>query len=182
MEDKFIKKTSIAGLFIIERPTFSDERGFFHEVFHLDEIEDTTGIKFNLAQANHSLSVPKVIRALHAENWNKIVYPISGKSFSAVVDIRPESPTFGKVETFNFSEENRYALFISKGLANSISVVGGEEVHYLYLVDSYYDGSDTRAIAWNDPDLKIDWPVADPILSDRDKHNPTLRELFPDKF
>jgi len=182
MEDKFIEKTSIDGLLIIKRPTFADERGFFREIFHLNEIEKISGVKFNLAQVNHSLSVSGVIRAIHAENWNKIVYPITGSSFSAIVDIRVDSPTFGKVETFNFDEENRFALFIPKGLANSICINGNQPVHYVYLVDSYYDGSDTRAIAWDDPDLKINWPVKDPILSDRDKNNPTLRELFPEKF
>jgi dTDP-4-dehydrorhamnose 3,5-epimerase len=67
-------------------------------------------------------------------------------------------------------------------VANSNCVVGNEPAHYMYMVDSYYDASDTTAIAWNDPDLKIDWPVKKPIISDRDKDNPTLRSLYPDKF
>lgn len=128
------------------------------------------------------MSVPGVIRALHAENWNKIVYPITGKMFAAIVDIRPGSRTFGRVETFEFNEEIPKALFIPKGLANSICVVGEKPVHYLYLVDEYYDGKDTRAIAWDDPDLNIKWPVKNPIISERDMNNPTLRELFPEKF
>lgn len=177
-----VKKTSIEGLYIIERPTFRDKRGFFREIFRLNELEKAAGIKFKPVQWNHSYSEPKVIRALHAENWNKFVYPITGKMFTAIVDIRPDSKTFKKVETFTFDAKSHTALFISKGLANSICVVGREPVHYFYLVDKYYDGKDTRAVAWNDPDLKIKWPVKNPIISDRDKNNPTLRELYPEKF
>lgn len=180
--DQFIKKTSIEGLLVLERPTFSDDRGFFREVFHLDELEKALGRDFRPIQWNHSKSLPSVIRAIHAENWNKLVYPVTGQMFAAIIDIRPESPTFAKIETFNFDNDNRYALFISKDLANSICATGSEPVNYLYLVDAYYTGSDTRAIAYDDPDLAIDWPVKDPIVSERDKNNPRLRDLFPEKF
>ena len=177
-----IKKTSISGLLVIEKPTYKDERGFFREAVRLNELEEITGSKFEIKQWNHSKSKPKVIRALHAEGWNKLIYPVTGKMFAAIVDIRPDSKTFGKVETFTFGETRPRALFIPEGLANSICVVGTEPVHYFYLVDRYYDGSDTTAIAWDDPDLNIDWPVKDPIISERDKNNPTLREAFPEKF
>lgn len=180
--DQFIKKTSIEGLLVLERPTFPDDRGFFREVFHLDELEKALGRDFRPIQWNHSKSLPSVIRAIHAENWNKLVYPVTGQMFTAIIDIRPESPTFAKIETFNFDNDNRYALFISKGLANSICATGAEPVNYLYLVDAYYTGSDTHAIAYDDPDLAIDWPVKDPIVSERDKNNPRLRDLFPEKF
>jgi dTDP-4-dehydrorhamnose 3,5-epimerase len=177
-----IKKTSIAGLLIIERPTHKDERGFFREAVRLNELEEISGLRFDTKQWNHSFSLPKTIRALHAEGWNKLVYPVTGKMFAAIVDIRPDSKTFGKIETFTFDETKPRALFIPKGLANSICVVGTKPVHYFYLVDKYYDGSDTTAIAWDDPDLNIDWPVKDPIISERDKNNSTLREAFPEKF
>ena len=180
--NQVVKQTSIPGLLKLERPTFDDERGFFREVFHLNDLEEVLGFEFKTVQMNHSYSLPRVIRALHAENWNKLVYPVSGEMFAAVVDIRPESSTFGKFETFTFSDKERFSLFISKGLANSICVTGEEAVDYLYLVDKYYDGSDTRAIAWDDPDLAIDWPVENPIISERDKNNPNLRDLFPEKF
>lgn len=180
--NKFIKTTSIPGLLILERPIFNDERGFFREVFRLDELEQILGFEFKSVQMNHSCSLPKVIRALHAESWNKLIYPVNGEMFAAIVDIRPESNTFGKFETFTFSDQDRFALFITKGLANSICVTGERAVDYIYLVDKYYDGSDTRAIAWDDPDLNINWPVKDPIISERDKHNPRLRDLFPEKF
>jgi len=180
--DNFIIKTKIKGLLVIERPAFPDERGFFREIFRLNDLEKELGFKFRVVQANHSYSLPGVIRALHAENWNKLVYCLTGKEFSAIADIRPDSPTFGKVETFELDEEYPRALFIPKGLANSVCVAGDKPVHFLYLVDAYYDGSDTRAVAWNDPDLNIKWPIKNPIISERDKNNPTLRQLFPEKF
>jgi len=182
MDNNFFKKTSLKGLLILERPTFEDGRGFFREVFHIDELEKLIGGKFNLAQWNHSCSKKGVIRGLHAENWNKIVYRVTGKMFTAVVDIRIESQTFGKVETFILDDTNRIALFIPKGFANSVCTMGDEDVNYLYLVDAYYDGTDTKAVAFDDPDLSIDWPVKNPIVSQRDKNNPRLRELFPEKF
>ena len=177
-----IKKTSIEGLYIIDRPLFSDNRGFFREVFRLNDLEKAIGFEFKIIQSNHAHSLPGVIRALHAENWNKLVYPINGKIFSAIADIRPDSKTFAKVETFTFDSNFRKALFIPKGLANSICVNGDVPADYIYYVDSYYDGSDIRAVVWNDPDLNISWPVKDPIISERDRSNPTLRDLFPDKF
>ncbi len=182
MDQQRVNKTSIEGLLVLERSTFNDERGFFREVFHLDELEQVLGFEFKSVQMNHAHSLPKVIRALHGENWNKLIYPLSGEMFAAIVDIRPESSTFGKFETFTFSDEDRFALFIPKGLANSICVTGQEAVDYIYLVDKYYDGSDIRAIAWDDPDLNIDWPIKNPIISERDKNNPRLRDLFPEKF
>ena len=86
------------------------------------------------------------------------------------------------MKLFVSDKNNRFALFISKGLANSFCNFGVIDSDYLYLVDSYYDGSDKKAIAWDDPDLNIKWPVKNPILSDRDKNNKTLREMFPQKF
>jgi dTDP-4-dehydrorhamnose 3,5-epimerase len=179
---EFVQTTSIPGLLVLRRTTHSDSRGYFREVFHLDEIESQSGIPFHPVQMNHSHSIPGVIRALHAENWNKLVYPVSGEMFSVIVDIRPDSPTFSQVQTFSFSPDDKYALFIPPGLANSICVTGDQPVDYIYLVDKYYLGTDTRAIAWDDPDLHINWPIKNPIISDRDRKNPRLRTMFPDKF
>lgn len=177
-----IRKTSIPGLLILERPNFPDERGFFREIFHLDELEKEIGFEFKPVQMNHSRSLPGVLRGLHAEEWNKLIYPVTGRSFLAVVDLRPDSATFAKVETFTVDDNQRYGLFIPNGFANSIAAPGEEPVDYVYLTDAYWDGSDRRAIAFDDPDLAIRWPIKNPILSERDKQNPKLRDLFPDKF
>lgn len=180
--EEFVVKTSIEGLLILKRPIHKDSRGFFREIFHIDEIEKTLDIEFKGVQMNHAFSSPKVLRGIHAENWNKIICPVNGQVFVAIVDIRVDSPSFSKVETFVINDENRIALFVSKGLANSYCVLGEKGVDYIYLVDAYYDGIDQRAIAFDDPDLGIDWPIKDPIISERDKNNPKLRDLFPEKF
>src|SRR3989344_2049552 len=121
--DEFIQKTSIEGLLILKRPAFGDERGFFKEIFHLDEVEKALNIKFTGVQMNHALSKSKVLRGIHAENWNKIIYPVNGEVFVVIVDIKPDSPTFGKYEKFVINDGNRICLFISKGLANSYCVI-----------------------------------------------------------
>ncbi|BCX14695.1 MAG: dTDP-4-dehydrorhamnose 3,5-epimerase [Patescibacteria group bacterium] len=181
-----IYETSLNGLYKIEMPTFKDERGFFHEVFRLDELKKATGVDFKPVQWNHSLSKPKVIRAIHTEGWNKLVYPVTGKMFAVIVDVREESPTFGKYEEFVFDntsyDSSHFALFISKGLGNSICAFGSQPVNYMYLVDEYWDNSKAQGIAWDDPDIGIKWPVEDPIISERDKNNPRLSDLFPHKY
>lgn len=181
-----ITKTSIPKVVKIHWPKYQDKRGFFHEVARKNELEKATGIDFQPVQWNHSYSKPKVIRALHTEKWNKLVYPLTGKMFAAVADVRPDSETFGKVETFIFDNtkpsSSHAALFLPKGIGNSICVMGEEPVHYMYLVDEYWDDSKAQGIAWDDPELAIDWPIKNPILSKRDQNNPTLRELFPEKF
>jgi len=179
-----IKKTSIDGVLVIEQPTFLDDRGFFHEIFRINELEQL-GIIFRPVQLSHSRSLPKVIRAIHSESWQKLVYPVSGKMFAAIADVRPNSKTFLKVETFEFDNTEagfHRALFLPKGMGNSICVLGDTPVDYVYLVDEYWDNSKAQGIAWNDPDLAIKWPVSDPIISERDKKNQTLRELYPEKF
>ena len=149
-------------------------------------MEEASGISFRPAQASHSLSLPRVIRAIHTERWNKLIYPVTGKLFTAIVDVRPESKTFGRVETFTFDntvvDSFHSAVFIPKGLGNSICVIGRKPVDYVYLVDEYWDDKKSQGIAWDDPDLAIKWPIKNPIISERDRNNPTLRELYPDKF
>lgn len=183
---EYVTKTSIPGLLVIERPVYKDKRGFFHEVFRLNELEKASGVKFEPVQWSHSVSRPRVIRAIHTEGWNKLIYPVTGKMFAAIVDARPDSKSFGRVETFIFdntrNDSTHKALFLPRGMSNSICVVGNEPVHYLYLVDEYWDDKKAQGIAWDDPDLAIDWPVKNPIISERDKNNPTLRELFPKKY
>jgi len=182
-----IEKTSIPGVLIIKSPIFSDERGFFHEVFRQNELKEEIGFDFNPVQWSHSMSNPGVIRAIHTEGWNKLIYPVTGILYAPIVDLRPESPTFGKDEYITIDntkkETLREALFLPKGgIGNSICAAGSETLHYTYLVDEYWDDTKAKGVAWNDPDLNIAWPVKNPILSERDRNNPSLKELFPDKF
>lgn len=185
--EKHIIKTGIDGVVLIQRPIKTDDRGFFHEIFRQLELEEETGVKFSPVQWSHSFSKAGVIRAVHSENWNKLVYPITGVLYAPIVDLRPESHTFGKVEyiTIDNTKEDtkRQALFLPKGgIGNSICVLGDVDLHYLYLTDEYWDDSKARGVAWDDPDLAIKWPIDNPILSERDKNNPKLRDLFPEKF
>lgn len=181
-QSSYIETTDIDGLLVINRPMFNDDRGFFREIGRIHDITNVLGKPFIPIQINHSRSYPNVIRGLHAENWNKLVYPVTGVMFAALVDIRPQSRTFKKIVTLTINDANRHSLFIPKGVANSICALENERnepVDYVYFVDTYYDGSDTTAIAWNDPTLAIKWPIDNPILARRDKINPTFKELFP---
>jgi dTDP-4-dehydrorhamnose 3,5-epimerase len=129
-------------------------------------------------QENHSRSIRGTLRGLHAENWEKLIYVPRGDVFTAIADIRPQSPTFGQVETFLLGESNRCKIFIPRRMAHGYCVLS-DEADYLYQVTEYYDGTDLLAVAWDDPDLAVPWPIRDPILSERDQRNPTFRSLFP---
>jgi dTDP-4-dehydrorhamnose 3,5-epimerase len=166
---------------IIDRPTIEDERGFFREVFQARELEAALGRPVSFLQVNHSRSYRGVLRGLHAEDWEKLVYVPRGEVFTALADLRPWSPTFGQVATFRLGEDHRQLLFIPRGLAHGYYVLS-DEADYVYQVTAYYDGSDTRAVAWDDPDLAVPWPTRRPVLSARDQANPTMRQLFPERF
>ena len=172
---------SLEGVLVLNRPTVQDERGYFHEAFRLRDLEAVVGRSVKFVQVNHSRSHKHVLRGLHAENWDKLVYVPSGEVFTAIADIRRWSSTFGQIETFTFSDRNRPTLFLPAGVAHGYCVMS-DAADYVYQVTSYYDGSDTRAVAWDDPDLAVPWPTPSPILSERDKHNPTLRALVGDMF
>lgn len=185
--DKHIVKTSIDGVVLIQRPIHGDSRGFVHEPYNKEELKEVTGVEFNPVQWTHAYMKPKVVKAVHTENWNKLIYPVTGVLYAPIVDLRPESKTFGKVEYITIDntkkDSKRQALFLPKGgIGNSICVLGDEMMHYFYLIDEYWDDEKAQGVAWDDPDLNIKWPIGDPILSERDKANPSLRELFPEKF
>ena len=173
--------TDIEGLLVIDRPTMPDERGFFREVFEQRDIESATGKKFEIMQWNHSRSHPGVIMGIHAEPCDKLVYCVHGSVLSVVVDLRTDSVTFGKVFSKNLGEDSTCALYIPQGVANSFCVVGSEPADYSYLVTAYYEGTPTPAISWNDPLVTKQfggWPAQNPIISEKDKNYPTLREKF----
>ena len=177
----FAQPGPLDGLWIFERPTFRDERGYFHEVFQMRDLEEVLGSSVSFLQVNHSRSRKDVLRGLHAEDWNKLVYVPHGRVFTALADIRPDSPTFGQTASFRLGDNNNLTLYVPRGIAHGYQVLS-EEADYIYQVTAYYDGTDTRAVAWDDPDLAVAWPNMQPILSERDKRNPALRELFPDVF
>lgn len=178
-----VETTDVEGLLVIRWPEHADERGFFRQTYQISEIADALGRTPVLRQGNHSHSVPGVLRGFHAEPWDKLVYVVRGYAMAAVADIRPESETFGQARTFMLGEPpegERIRLFISEGLANAFCTLGEQPVDYLYDVSDYWrPGIDKPAVAWDDPDLAVEWPVTEPVLSDADQQNPRLRELFP---
>lgn len=176
-----VRSGSLDGLLIIERQTNLDDRGFFRETVRMDELESAWGQPIQFVQENHSRSKRRALRGLHAENWEKLIYVPHGEVFTALADIRPDSPTFGQVETFVLGESNRCKLFIPRRLAHGFCVLS-DEADYVYQVTAYYDGTDNYAVAWDDPDLAVPWPIKDPILSEKDRSNPTVRELLPGRF
>ena len=176
-----IHRGRIDGLFVIERPTFEDERGFFRESFRLDELEAARGHPTAFVQENHSRSKRGALRGLHFENWEKLVYVSRGEVFTAVADVRLESPTFGIVDTFHLGDSSRLKLFLPRSVAHGFCVLS-DEADYVYQVTEYWDGSKTPSVAWDDPDLAVPWPISDPIVSEHDQHNPSMRDLFPGRF
>jgi dTDP-4-dehydrorhamnose 3,5-epimerase len=179
-----VETTGIEGLLVVRWPTRSDERGFFRPTYQVGEIADALGREPVLRQGNHSRSAPGVLRGFHAEPWDKLVYVVRGFALAAVADIRGDSPTFGEAQTFVLGEPpdgERVRLFIGEGLANSFCSLGDSPVDYIYDVSDYWrPGISKPSVAWDDPDLAVDWPLRDPVLSEADRENPTLRELFPD--
>ena len=177
-----IETTAIDGLLIVRWESHADERGFFRQTYQLSELEEALGREVSLRQGNHSRSAPGVLRGFHAEPWDKLVYVARGMAMAAIADIRPSSPTFGCVETFHLGDtpSGSVRLFVSDGLANSYCTYGATDVDYLYDVAVEYWPADKRAVAWDDPDLAVEWPVADPVVSAADRENPTMRQRYPD--
>jgi dTDP-4-dehydrorhamnose 3,5-epimerase len=173
-----ISSTNLPGLLKLKRP-IRDTKDV-SELVVLKELSAVLGRPYEVKQINHSHSHKGVIRGLHAERWEKVVTVIQGRAFSAIVDIRPDSPTFGKYEVFDLNDKSGLALYIPEGFANSICAISNTD--YLYMVSKTYDGSDTTAVAWDDPDIAIPWPIVNPIISERDRNNPRLRDLYPEKF
>lgn len=178
-----VEHTDIDGLLVVRWPTHADERGFFRQTYQVAELGEALGREPVLRQGNHSHSTPGVLRGFHAEPWDKLVYVVRGYVMAAIADIRPESPTFGEARSFVLGEppEGEWIrLFISEGLANSYCTLGTEVVDYLYDVSDYWRADVPKpAVAWDDPDLAVDWPIQAPILSAADAANPTLRALYP---
>ena len=171
--------TPLEGVFIIEPTVFEDHRGFFMESYNYREFVEL-GLDTHFVQDNHSLSKePGTLRGLHYQlapkAQTKLVRCIRGAIYDVVVDIRKGSPTFGKWYSVILTEHNRKMLWVPKGFAHGfVTLVPNTEV--IYKVDEYYYPEYDRAIRWNDPHLKIEWPVKNPILSEKDKNAPFLEQ------
>lgn len=169
----------LEGVFLIEPVVHGDHRGFFMESYNEAALKKL-GIHYHFVQDNQSLSSEVgVLRGLHYQlnpkAQTKLVRVLTGAIYDVVLDIRKSSPTFGQWVGVNLSEENKRQLLVPKGFAHGFcTLVPNTQV--LYKVDEYYSPEHDRGILWNDPALQIDWPVSEPLLSDKDRRHPTFAE------
>ena len=175
-----LNETGISGLIVIEPDVFGDSRGYFMESFSLRKFRELTGLDVDFVQDNESKSSYGVVRGLHFQRpphaQSKLVRVVQGRVLDVAVDLREGSPTYGKHYAIELSGENHLQMFIPKGFAHGFAVLSDEAV-FQYKCDEYYAPESEGAVAWDDPDLAIDWmlPKEDIRLSDKDKSNPNLK-------
>lgn len=179
---KFLK-TEIEGAYILDPVVHGDERGYFFESFSERELQEVVG-PVHFVQDNESRSCYGVVRGLHFQKGEsaqaKLVRCVRGTVLDVGIDIRPESPTFGKHVSVELSESNHRMLFLPRGIAHGFSVLSDEAV-FQYKCDNYYAPQSEGGLSWDDPDLAIDWkvPLEDVVLSEKDRSRPRLKELAP---
>tara|TARA_B100000780_G_scaffold270333_1_gene230006 strand:- start:21596 stop:22132 length:537 start_codon:yes stop_codon:yes gene_type:complete len=172
-------ETNISGCVIIEPTVFGDERGFFLETFHAARYADSAGINLPFVQDNHSRSSKRVLRGLHFQKTKpqgKLVRVVRGEVYDVAVDIRANSKTFGKWEAVILSEQNKLQFWVPPGFAHGF-VVLSDIADFEYKCTDFYDSTDEESILWSDPDLAIQWPVQDPIVSAKDAVAKQLADL-----
>jgi dTDP-4-dehydrorhamnose 3,5-epimerase len=167
-----VTKASLAGVLILEPQVFGDERGFFLESYNQRTMAEA-GIHQQFLQDNHSFSGRNVLRGLHYQVQHpqgKLLRVVAGDILDVAVDLRRSSTTFGRWEAVRLSGENQRMLWIPPGFAHGFRVVS-ESAHVLYKSTDFYFPEFERTLAWNDPDLKIDWLLeGQPIISSKDRH------------
>ena len=175
--------TQLPGVLIIEPQVFGDQRGYFMEAWQQQRYREA-GIKEDFVQSNVSKSEQGVLRGLHFQNPNpqgKLVYVLEGEVFDVAVDIRRGSPTFGQHESILLSAENHRQFYVPEGFAHGFCVLS-ESATFCYLCTNYYDAAADGSILWNDPALKIDWPISSPKLSDKDSKALKLNDFDQSKL
>lgn len=170
----------ISDVYLIEPQVFGDDRGFFYESFNHAKFEQAIGRKVNFVQDNHSKSSKGVLRGLHFQNPNhqgKLVRVTQGEVFDVAVDIRRDSPTFGKWVGEILSANNKKQLWIPEGLAHGFLVLS-DTAEFLYKTTDYYAPAHERCLRWDDPALGIAWPLdGPPSLSSKDQLGHLMSEL-----
>jgi len=174
-----IIKTEIEDLLIIKPKVFEDSRGYFYESFNKEAFL-AAGIDVEFVQDNQSLSSKGVLRGLHFQNppfeQGKLIRVISGSVIDVAVDIRKNSPTYGKWVAVELSAENKLMFWLPPGFAHGFATLE-DNTTFFYKCTGLYNADSEGSILWNDPDLNIDWKLSDPILSEKDKLCPRFREL-----
>lgn len=171
-------ETEIKGVFIIEQKCYGDNRGYFMETYKKADF-DAAGLNYVFVQDNQSSSRKGVLRGLHFQKAHpqaKLVRVLKGEVFDVAVDLRRGSDTCGKWTGALLSDENKKQLLIPRGFAHGFMVVS-DYAEFAYKCDELYHPEDEGGIAWDDPEIAVAWPeVGEIILSEKDKHHPTLRE------
>lgn len=173
---RFIE-TELPGFVIIESRVFEDERGCFFETYHRDKFADA-GIDLEFVQDNHSVSKYGVLRGLHYQIEHvqaKLVRVIRGEVFDVAVDLRRDSPTLGKWLGVRLSADNRRQVYIPPGFAHGFCALS-DPTEIVYKCSDIYHPESERTIAWNDPELAIEWPITDPIVSAKDRNGMRFSE------
>ncbi|CAI0691174.1 dTDP-4-dehydrorhamnose 3,5-epimerase [Serratia entomophila] len=174
-----VTETKIDGVKIIQPKVFGDARGFFLETFEKRRYQEMLGIDLDFVQDNHSRSSRGVLRGLHFQKVNpqgKLVRVVRGEVFDVAVDIRPGSPTYGAWEGVILSEENKTQFWVPPGLAHGF-VVLSDLADFEYKCTDYYNPAQEGCLLWNDPQVDIEWPIDNPLLSEKDKAGKLFREL-----
>lgn len=173
-----VTETALPGVLLLEPRVFRDERGWFLETWR-DARYAEAGVAPRFVQDNVSVSRRGVIRGLHYQEpgaQGKLVSVLRGRVLDVAVDVRAGSPTFGRWVGYELSDENGHQLWIPEGFAHGFSVLSGEAV-FAYKCTAPYVPAGERTVRWDDPDLAIDWRVADPVVSDKDREGRFLRDL-----
>ncbi|MGI8909208.1 MAG: dTDP-4-dehydrorhamnose 3,5-epimerase [Rubrobacteraceae bacterium] len=174
-------ETSLPGVLVIEPDVFGDSRGFFMETYNEARYRDA-GLPHRFVQDNLSFSARGVLRGLHYQNpdgQGKLLHVPRGKVFDVAVDIRAGSPTFGEWTGVTLSEENKRQLWVPEGFAHGFQVTS-ENALLAYKCTAPYNREAEGAVLWNDPEIRIEWPIEEPALSEKDRAAPTLREVSED--
>jgi len=173
------KKLKLSGLVLITPDIFADSRGFFMESYN-KKVFFQNGITVNFVQDNHSFSQKNVLRGLHFQKppfaQDKLVSVIRGRVLDVAVDIRPDSPTFGKWQAVTLSAKNHRLFFIPKGFAHGFLALSSH-VDFVYKCSELYHPEADAGLRWNDPKIGINWSVKNPIISDKDKIQPLLSQI-----
>jgi dTDP-4-dehydrorhamnose 3,5-epimerase len=178
-----IIRCDIPGLIILEPKVFGDARGFFIETWQRRRYREA-GIELDFVQDNVSFSRRGTLRGLHFQNPNpqgKLLQVLQGEVFDVAVDVRRDSPTFGKWHGLMLTSENKRQFYVPPGFAHGFVVVS-ETALFHYKCTELYSPQDEAAILWNDPDIGIDWPVKEPLLSPKDAKALRLREMPPERL
>src|SRR5687767_8419577 len=172
-----VVESEISGVRVIEPKVYGDHRGFFLETYHKKRYREA-GIAGEFVQDNHSRSKKGILRGLHYQlrhPQGKLVWCIFGAIFDVAVDLRPGSTTFGKWVGVHLSSENKKQVWVPPGFAHGFCVLS-EHAEVIYKCTDFYDAADEGGIVWNDPTIAIEWPITDPILSEKDAKLPLLEQ------